>query len=310
MEFGKGFGKAILFNEHFVVYGIPGIASAIGLATTAEATDHDEEGGLIIDDQRKASEGYKEGYANAMEESVTRMSKAMGIDRTITQVKVTLGGDLFAAGGIGASAAACVSIARALNAHLKLGLDDEQINAVAFEGEKAYAGTPSGIDNTASTFGGLIEFQRVEGKSVIKRMRIKSPIEIVMGNTGIIVHTKEIVAGVRARKEKDPQKFETLFKEAEAIIPRAKQALTTYDIKKLGTLMNEANTHLEAIGISSPQLEKLIAIAKRNGAWGAKITGSGVGGFMLALTPGKDLQEKVASAIEQDGFLALRTTIG
>ena len=74
--------------------------------------------------------------------------------------------------------------------------------------------------------------------------------------------------------------------------------------------MNEANTHLEAIGISSPQLEKLIAIARKNGAWGAKITGSGVGGFMLALTPGKDLQEKVAKAIEQEGFLALRTTIG
>jgi len=245
-----------------------------------------------------------------MDESVTRMSKALGIDRTTTRVKVTLGGDLFVAGGIGASAAACVSIARALNDHLKLGLDNEQINAVAYEGEKAYAGTPSGIDNTASTFGGLIEFQRKEGKSVIKRMSIKNPIEIVMGNTGIIVHTKEIVAGVRERKEEDPQKFANLFMEAESIIPRAKQALAAYNVKKLGNLMNEANTHLEAIGISSPQLETIITIARETGAWGAKITGSGVGGFMLALTPGKELQEEVASAIEQEGFLALRTTIG
>ncbi|MHA2363031.1 MAG: mevalonate kinase [Candidatus Hodarchaeales archaeon] len=310
MGFGRGFGKAILFNEHFVVYGIPGIVSAIGLSTIANTKRHNEKSGIIIDDQRIATEGYKEGYIKAMDESISRMCEVMNLDRENTNVKTTLSGDLYAAGGIGASAAACVSIARSLNDYFKFQYNDDKINEIAFEGEKAYAGTPSGIDNTASTFGGLIEYELKDDQVVMNRLSIKKPIDIVMGSTGIIVHTKEIVTGVRVRKERNPKKFDELFNQARALIPRAKKELRDYNLEALGNLMNEANKLLEAIGISSPQLEKLISIARNNGAWGAKITGSGIGGFMLALTPSKTLQEKVALAIEKEGFHALRTTIG
>ncbi len=310
MGFGEGFGKAILFNEHFVVYGIPGIASAIGLTTTAEANDQKNNDGIVIDDQRDAAEGYKEGYVDTLDEALTLMCKKMGIDRYNANLDIKLSGNLYAAGGIGASAASCVAIARALNDHLNLGFDDEKINEIAYEGEKAYAGSPSGIDNTASTFGGLIEFQKKKDGAQMNRMNIKEPIRIVMGSTGVIVHTKQIVADVRKRKEKNPDKFNKLFKQSEDLIPKAKQALKFFDIERVGKLMNEANSLLEAIGISSEKLEKLINIARDNGALGAKITGGGVGGFMLALTPQKEIQEKVASAMEKQGFRALRTTIG
>jgi len=117
MGTGKGYGKTILFGEHFVVFGFPAIASALGSSTIANVKVVEGKG-WTVDDQRPATPGY----------------------------------------GVGASAAQCTSLARALNDTFNLVLDDEKINEAAYEGEKAYHGTPSGIDNTASTYGGLIWF--------------------------------------------------------------------------------------------------------------------------------------------------------
>ena len=114
----------------------------------------------------------------------------------MNNIKITLGGDLKAVGGVGASAAVCVSIARALNEEFDLGFDDNRINEIAYEGEKAYAGTPSGIDNTASTFGGLLWFAKnlEGGPNTMEKISLSQPVEIVMGNTGLTANTKAAVA--------------------------------------------------------------------------------------------------------------------
>lgn len=306
MAQGMGFGKVILFNEHFVVYGIPAIASAISARTTAVIEPGGKEITLI--DDRQETPGYKKEKLEQQKDSLSRILNAMNIDPK-TLIKITLGGDLIAASGIGASAASCVAIARALSSYFNLNLSDERINEIAYEGEKGYHGTPSGIDNTAATYGCLVWFKR--GKpNIIERLTLKKPVEIVMGNTGLVADTSSAVAGVRERKQKYPNKYNKLFKEAEDLVYRAKDAMENSDLELIGNLMKENHRLLQSIEVSCKELDFLVNLAVKEGALGAKLTGGGLGGNMVALTPDKQLQEKVARAIEKEGFSALRTRIG
>lgn len=307
MAEGKGYGKCILFNEHFVVYGIPSIVSAIGDVTVATA-EKTESGGVQLVDNRPATPGYKEKYLEQQKDSLRRILEAMNISPG-ENVKITLGGNLYAASGVGASAASCTAAARALNSFLDMGLDDDRINEIAYEGEKGYHGTPSGVDNTASTYGGLIWFVRGE-ENIFDPITMKEPVEIVMGNTGKVANTKAAVAGVRGRKEKLPEKYERIFAEADQIVHAARRALEAHDLEKVGNLMNQNHALLQQIEVSNQDLDMLVETARAAGAVGAKMTGGGLGGYMVALTPGVDLQENVARAIEEKGFLVLKTRIG
>jgi mevalonate kinase len=251
--------------------------------------------------------GYKEEKLEQQKDSINRVLKAAGIGTTKTPIKITLGGDLVAASGIGASAASCVAIARALSDEFGLSFSDERVNEVAYEGERAYHGTPSGADNTAATYGGLLWF--VRGKP-IERISIRRPVEIVMGNTGLVANTEAAVAGVRERKQKYPEKYNKIFKEAEELAHIARKALVDYDLRAVGKLMDENHRQLQMIEVSCKELDFLVELARANGAYGAKMTGGGLGGNIVALTPGKDLQDKVARAIKKEGFEALMTRIG
>ncbi len=305
---GIGFGKVILFGEHFVVYGVPSIVSAIDKVTTA-TVERSEGSGWTLEDNRPSTPGYKEEKLEQQKESIDRILKAAGIDTAETPIKITFGGDLVAASGIGASAASCAALARALSEEFNLGLTDEQINELAYEGEKGYHGNPSGIDNTAATYGGLIWF--VRGKpNVMERIKLKHPVEVVMGNTGLVANTKAAVAGVRERKEKFPEKYEKIFNEARELAFMARKALEDHDLKRVGKLMDENHRQLQAIEVSCRELDQLVELARANGALGAKMTGGGLGGNMVALTPGKELQDRVARAIEKEGFDVLKTRIG
>ncbi|HEC94856.1 MAG TPA: mevalonate kinase [Thermoplasmatales archaeon] len=304
---GKGYGKVILFNEHFVVYGIPAVAAAIGDTTVARVEDSE---GFELIDNRPETPGYKKEKREQQKDSLKRIFEAMDIAVEKNPVKIVLEGDLIAASGLGASAASCVAIARALSDHFNLNLDDDQINRVAYEGEKGYHGNPSGIDNTAATYGGVIWFQRKPDGNVIERIKLREPVEIVIGNTGRVADTKKAVAGVRERKEKYPDKYNQIFKEARKLVFDARSALEDFDIQRVGDLMNKNHRLLQEIEVSSEELDRLVEIALEDGAFGAKLTGGGLGGNMIALTPGKDLQEKVAVAMEKEGFQVIRTTLG
>jgi mevalonate kinase len=305
---GHGFGKVILFGEHFVVHGIPGIASATSLSTEA-VVKRSKGPGLTVIDNRKGTEGYTESKKEQQKESLEFTMKAMGIDLKKNPMEITLGGDLPVFSGIGASAASAVAIARAISDEFRMNLPDERINEIAYEAEKAYAGNPSGIDNTAATYGGLIWFMKGT-PSKMERLKIKNPVEIVMGNSGVVADTKEVVAGVAERKQKNPQKYDKIFKNAESLVHESRRALDAYDLKKVGQLMNENQKLLQEIEVSGKELDFLVNLARQKGAWGAKLTGGGRGGCMVALTPGKELQEKVASAMEKEGFKVLRMRVG
>jgi mevalonate kinase len=307
---GSGFGKTILFNEHFVVHGVPGIVSAIDSVADAEVKKIGK--GLTVEDTRKGAKGYAEKKRLQQMESIERMLKALSIDPKQASLRIWLGGNLPGFSGIGASAASSVAIARAIAEEFELDLSDEKINDVAYEAEKSYAGTPSGIDNTAATFGGLIWFKRnlSGGRNTMERLNIREPVEVVIGNTGIVADTKAMVAGVGERKKKYPKKYDTLFKQAEELAFTARKTLERFDLRKVGELMNKNHRLLQEIEVSCKELDYLVKLAREQGAFGAKLTGGGGGGCMLALTPGKDLQDAIASAMEQQGFKVLKTKIG
>jgi len=309
MSEGYGFGKIILFGEHFVVYGLPGIASAVGDKTIARIEKSDR---YELIDNRPATDGYKIEKKDEMDRSMKFILDFMKIDVEKNPVRITLAGNLFCTSGIGASAAMATSIARAFSEYFNLGLDDNQINRISYEGEKGSAGTPSGIDNTCATFGGLLWFEKnmQGGENKIELLKIKKPIEIVLGNTGLSSVTSEVVADVRKAKEAHPDKYEKIFREYERLVKEGRGALDNYDLEKLGKLMDENNRLLKEINLSCKEAEEIIRIAKRNGALGAKMTGTCRGGYVITLTPGKDIQKKVAEAIEAKGFETMKTTIG
>lgn len=308
---GSGFGKVILFGEHFVVHGVPGIVSAIDLTVDAEVKRIRE--GINVRDERKGARGYTESKKTQQKESIERMLKAMGIDSEKASLGIWLGGNLPGFSGIGASAASSVAIARAISEEFEMDLSDEKINDIAYEAEKAYAGTPSGIDNTAATYGGLIWFRKnlSGGPNSIERLNIREPVEIIIGNTGVVADTKKMVAGVAERKEKNPEKYDPLFNQAERLVLEARKVLEDeFDLRKVGGLMNENHSLLQEIEVSCKELDYLVNLAREEGAFGAKLTGGGGGGCMVALTPGKELQKTVATAMEREGFRVLRTKIG
>jgi len=307
---GSGFGKVILFGEHFVVHGVPGIVSAIDSTADAEVKKIGK--GITVIDKRKGAKGYTEKKRVQQKESIERMLKTLGINPEKASLEIWLGGNLPSFSGIGASAASSVAIARAIAEEFEMNLSDERINEVAYEAEKAYAGTPSGIDNTAATYGGLIWFKRnlSGGANTIERLTIRQPVEIVIGNTGIVADTKEMVAGVAERKKRNPEKYNALFEQAEKLAFTARKALEEFDLREVGKLMNENHRLLQEIEVSCRELDYLVHLAGEQGAFGAKLTGGGGGGCMVALTPTKELQEAVATTMEKEGFKVLKTKIG
>ena len=308
MDSAIGFGKVILFGEHFVVYGLPAIAAAIGDNTIATIEKSDR---FCLIDNRPETPGYKKEKAGQREESTKKILEFMKIDTKTNPIKITLGGNLLAASGVGASAASCTAIARALSVFFKLNLSDEKINEIAYEGEKGYHGTPSGIDNACSTFGGLIWYRKnLNGEpNLIEKIKPKQPIGIVMGNTSITSDTKKAVAEVAERKKNNPERFNKIFDEYEQIAVAARKALESFDLKKVGDLMNKNQLLLKEIGVSCSELDFLVELALSNGAYGAKLTGTGKGGYMVALTPTPEIQDKVANAMKKEGFAFLKTNI-
>ena len=158
----KGYGKLILFGEHFVVYNAPALVGAVSSATTCTATldTTSTTTGLTVQDDRPAIPGYKAEKKDEADVALNLVLRHFDLDPTKMAIHLRFGGTLCAVSGIGASAAQVVAQARALSTALDRPMTEDEINAAGYEGERGYHGTPSGIDNTAATFGGVLRFQR------------------------------------------------------------------------------------------------------------------------------------------------------
>ncbi len=309
MAKGTGYGKTILIGDQFVMEEVPAIVSSIPFETetTVERIEGD---GWILEDNRIEVPGYKEKKKDQQVGSINRVLEVMDIDVKKTPIKITVGGTLLAGSGVGASAASCVSLARALNEEFKLGYSIEDINRVAWQGEFPYHGIASGVDNTASTYGGLLQFQVKNEKQLFEKIQTPKPFEIVLANSGITANTALLDEFIEEQKKDAPELFASRLKTITTQSNAMKKALEDGDLEGVGKLMTENHKVLVEMGMSHETLDYLCKSALENGALGAKVTGGGRGGYMVALTPGKALQEKVASAFANEGYKIITTTIG
>jgi mevalonate kinase len=181
---------------------------------------------------------------------------------------------------------------------------------VGWEGEFAYHGIPSGVDNTASTYGGIIFYHIKKGEKTFEKISVNKPFEVVLANSGITANTKLMDNIVERNLKEDPNLFSSRLKTITGQVSEMKQALEAYRLERVGELMTENHHIVKEIGYSHEVLDYLCKLGLEKGALGAKVTGGGMGGYMVALTPGKDLQDAIASIYEKEGYKTIRATIG
>ena len=310
MANGTGFGKTILIGDQFVLDEVPAIVSAISFETETTVERIDGEG-WVLEDNRIEVPRYKEKKKEQQVGSINRILEVMNFDVKKNPIKITVGGDLLAGSGVGASAASCVSLARALNEEFNLGYSIEEINRVAWQGEFPYHGVASGVDNTASTYGGLLRFWLKDGIQNFERIKTPKPFEIVLCNSGITANTAALDEFIEVQKKDNAVLFKSRLQTIVSQGAEMKKALEAGDFANVGRLLTENHKLLVDMDMSHEILDHLCKLALENGALGAKVTGGGRGGYMIALTPGKELQDKVASAFEEAGYkLIIKATIG
>ena len=276
---GAAAGKVILLGEHGVVYGRRALA-------------------LPIPDAVRVSVDASESRQHDLPDKfVDTLLRELGIDDRKWRIRID---SLLPLGkGLGSSAAIAVAVARAFNAKCSLGLDDLRINEIAFASEKLAHGTPSGIDNTLATYAKPMLF-RNRGTLEFDELRPGDtpPLVVAWGDeTG---RTSEQVTGVRQRRERAVEHFDAVFDEMDALSRDGARHLEAADWIALGGLMNICHGLLNAIGVSTPGLESMVSIARINGALGAKLTGAGGGGSVIALCPGH--VDDVRQALQDAGF--------
>src|SRR5574340_1071812 len=289
-----GFGKTILIGDQFVLDEVPAIVSSISYETVA-TVERISGSGWVLEDNRIEVPGYKEKKKEQQAKSIDRVLEVMKVDPQKTPIKITFGGSLLAGSGVGASAASCVSLARALNEEFKLGYSVEQINRTAWQGEFPYHGVASGVDNTASTYGGLLLFWLKAGEQHFERIKTPQAFEIVLANSGITANTAALDEFIEKQKKADPKLFQARLQKIVSQGQQMKAALQAGDLSAVGKLMTENHALLIEMDMSHETLDRMCNTALEKGALGAKVTGGGRGGYMVSLTPGTDLQEKVAS---------------
>ena len=312
--------KIILFGEHFVVYGEPAIVVAIDKRARAEAERRQDER-LRFQSANLNTSCYFENGAFKVEQGDAKQVRfkfepvKLAVEKVLAVYGKNVGLDIRinsaipVASGLGSSAAVVASVTAAVAALLELEFSKQDIFRIAYEAEKIVHGTPSGVDPAIATFGGTLLFQVDTG---FKPLEVKTDIPLVIGNTGVERSTRIQVEKVGETMDSFPQITDPLRKAAREIVLRAVTALQDNDLETLGRLMNINHALLYGIGVSDESLEWLANAARKAGALGAKLTGAGGGGCMIALARPEKL-ENVSEAIMRAGgspFIAKKTDEG
>lgn len=279
---GVAAGKVILLGEHAVVYDKRALALPIPLAASAKITEEQAE---------------HEGYVG---ELLSFLQQHLGIEHQKFGVDVRLRTP--PGMGLGASASVAVAVIRAINRRLVLNMDDEAVNNAAFECEKIAHGRPSGVDNSIATFGIPMLFSK-QTELQIDEIELSETPPIVIACSSRRGSTLDQVAAVGDRYERRKQHYQALFDAIDELGQSAAAALRSRDYPELGALMNICHGLLNAVEVSTPELESMVALARSAGATGAKLTGSGGGGSIVALCP--DAEDSVAAAFAAAGYQTL-----
>ncbi len=292
------FGKLILLGEHSVVYGHSALAGAIEDGVTV--TVQPGAGALIVPAWKAKFTADSDGVPLARAYAAILKTLGVSAPRDFdleAQFAIPTGA------GLGSSAALSVAVARAIAAIN--GIENAPVLAAALASETVIHGRPSGLDHTVSYHGGFGVFTRAEG---LKPIANGSSLAIVVGHTGRERDTKGRVARVAEILTERESETRARFAAIETLVGRAAKAIERGSLGELGQAMNENQRHLEALEVSCPEIERMCAIAGDAGAVGAKLTGGGGGGCVIAIAPGREAE--VERAWQTAGFKSFRTSVG
>lgn len=310
-EMAVGFapGKVILFGEHAVVYGRPAIAVPVTQVGAQVSVERGVGGGGVLIQAKDLGLSHTMGESpvdEALEPVVSLVESSLeylGV-RFPPPLVITITSTIPIARGLGSGAAVSIALVRGLSEHFGRELGPEEVSALVYEAEKFHHGTPSGIDNTVISYGRPIHFVRGQPPQILK---VGKPFLLAIGDSGVESPTRVVVEEVRRRWEREPSKCEPLFDQIGRVAERAKKEMEGGNLERLGSLMDENQALLQELGVSSPQLDGLVKAAREAGALGAKLSGAGRGGSVIALIE-KRSREAVMAALERGGAQRVITT--
>ncbi len=298
---GMACGKVILLGEHAVVHGVPALAAGIERGAHARAF-YLPEGPceLVVRGWdvhvREAEDGplLARAFTELVRATRARLSES---GASLLACRVEAGADLPPGGGLGCSAATGVAVARALDPLASAG----EIAARVMAWERVFHGNPSGVDAAVSARGGCVYFER-GAPLVALRLRAGVGLTLAVGSTGIASSTKSMVEAVATRLAREPSATRAVFERVRGLVRVARSAIEAGDMPGLGRALDDNQVALAELALSTPEIDSMCAIARREGALGAKLTGAGGGGSVIALVESAERGVGVVSAWQRAGF--------
>jgi mevalonate kinase len=297
---GVACGKVILLGEHAVVYGVPALAAGIDRGVRALATPLAQGPSTLHVRMPELTVTVREDQP---EHDLARAFRALLAEAGVEGARaVEVDADLPPGGGLGCSAAMGVAIARALDP----AAGDDAVQARAMAWESVFHGNPSGVDAAVSARGGCVFFRKGEP---LERVRVRGTLHLCIGGTGVMSSTKAMVDAVARLRERRPEVVAKSFEGIRSLVSNARLAVEAGDRFALGRLMDLNQMLLAGLFVSSPDIERMCALARDSGALGAKLTGAGGGGSVVALVPSAAVGEAVIAAWAADGFRGFTTCV-
>jgi mevalonate kinase len=296
-------GKIILFGEHAVVYGRPAIAAPISQIRATAVVQPSPTPGVHLHAPDLAWHTTLDTAPadDPLAATLRQFQQAAHLPH-LPDITVTVTSQIPIASGLGSGAAITAALLRALGQyfHQPQLLENGRISAMTYEVEKIYHGTPSGIDNTVVAYEQLVYFMRRHPHNLVETFAVAQPLPLLIADTAVRSSTKVVVGDVRRHWEADPTRFEAIFTACGEIAQAARRAIEQGELAELGRLMRYNHQWLQEMTVSSPELDQLVQAAHAAGALGAKLSGAGRGGNMIALVTA-ETKTAVAHALQQAG---------
>lgn len=277
-------GKIILFGEHAVVYGEPAIAvpvQALQARAVVSAVLSGNSGEIQIEaPDISLSADLKDLAADHPLRAAVMEVVGENKLSLVPACRIQITSTIPLSSGLGSSAAISCALIRALSGFLGERMTDEEVSRAAFEIERIHHGTPSGIDNSVVAFQRPVYYQK---GNPMEFLAIPTPFTILIAGSGSPGNTREAVSNVRENWTLEPERYNQIFSEIGAIARRARELISGGDIQELGPLMDQNHEFLRDLGVSTPELDHLVQTARLAGALGAKLSGGGLGGHLIAL---------------------------
>ncbi|ABX06947.1 MAG TPA: mevalonate kinase [Herpetosiphon sp.] len=277
-------GKLILAGEHAVVYGQPALAMPIAALRASVAVEPAPRGAGMTVHAPDLGLVWRLRATAPLSDLAQRTLDYLQLPEP--DLRLTISSSIPIASGMGSGAAVGAALVRALAEQAGQQLSAQVISDLVYQSEKAFHGTPSGIDNTVVAYEQPILFQRqTQGEPLIAPLAVGNQWHFVVADSGIASETKAVVGDLRQRWLADPELYNRQFVAVGNLVRQIQTALAGNDAELFGQLLSQNHQLLQTLGVSAEKLDYLVQTALAAGAWGAKMSGAGWGGIMLALVP-------------------------